>query len=95
MKGDELRELDDLVQASMDLLARAAEHGGVREDVLASGQVHVEAGAELEERGDAAALSTRPSVGRSTLAITLSSVLFAEAVATLLPEVLGWRTFAF
>ena len=50
----ELGELDDLVEAPRDLLLRQAEHDAVDEDVLAPGDSGMEAGAELDQRGDAA-----------------------------------------
>ena len=51
----QLGELDDLVEAARDLLLRQPEHDAVDEDVLAAGDLGVEAGAELDEGGDAAA----------------------------------------
>ena len=50
----QLGELDDLVEAARDLPLREAEHDPVDEDVLAAGDLRVEPGAELDERGDAA-----------------------------------------
>ena len=55
---DELLQLgegDDLVEAAVDLLARHAVERGVDVDVLAAGQLGVEAGAELEQRRQPAA----------------------------------------
>ena len=49
-----LGELDDLVEVLLDELLRIAEQGAVEVDVLACGQLQVEPGAELDERGDAA-----------------------------------------
>jgi hypothetical protein len=51
----ELREGDDLVEALADLRAPEAVDRAVEEDVLAAAEVGVEAGAELQERADAAA----------------------------------------
>ena len=55
---DELRELgevDDFVEARAAISRlRQAEHDAVDEDVLASGDLGMKAGAELDERGDAA-----------------------------------------
>ena len=50
----QLGELDDLVEALLDLLLREAEHDAVDEDVLAAGDLGVEAGAQLDQRRDAA-----------------------------------------
>ena len=47
-------ELDDLVEALADLGPAHAEDGAVEEDVLAPGQLGVEAGPDLEQRADAA-----------------------------------------
>ena len=46
----ELRELDDLVEAPARLPPREPEHDRVDDDVVARGQVGVEAHAELDER---------------------------------------------
>ena len=46
-----------------DLALRQAEHDAVDEDVLAAGDLRMEAGAELDERRDAAA---RPAPSRSS-----------------------------
>ena len=51
----ELGERDDLVHHLADARAREAVDRAVQEDVLAAGEVGVEAGAELEQRRDAAA----------------------------------------
>ena len=51
----ELRERDDLVEALADVRALQPEDRAVEEDVLASGEVGMEAGAELEQRADPAA----------------------------------------
>ena len=50
----ELREGDDLVHVPPDRLALQAEDGAVEVDVLAARELGVEAGAELEQRADAA-----------------------------------------
>ena len=50
----QLGELDDLVEAALDLPLGEAEHDAVDEDVLAAGDLGVEAGAELDQRRDAA-----------------------------------------
>ena len=50
----DLGELDDLVEAGADLGPAHAEDRAVEEDVLAPGQLRVEAGADLEQRADPA-----------------------------------------
>ena len=50
----QLGELDDLVEALLDLALGEAEHDAVDEDVLAAGDLRVEPGAELDQRRDAA-----------------------------------------
>ena len=59
----ELRERDDLVEALADVRALQAEDRAVEEDVLAPGEVGMEAGAELEQRADPAA-DVDAAVGR-------------------------------
>ena len=51
----DLGELDDLVELRVDLAPPHAEDRAVQVDVLAAGQLGVEAGADLEQRADAAA----------------------------------------
>jgi hypothetical protein len=51
----ELGEGDDLVEALAELAAGEPEDRAVEEDVLAAGEVGVEARAELEQRADPAA----------------------------------------
>ncbi len=55
----QLGEVDDLVEPLLDLASGEAEHDAVDEDVLASRDLGVKAGAQLDERGDAA-LDARP-----------------------------------
>ena len=50
----DLGEVDDGVELARDLLAAHAEDGAVEEDVLAAGQLAVKAGADFEQRADAA-----------------------------------------
>ena len=52
MNSSQLGELDDLVEAPRDLALRKPEHDAVDEDVLAAGNLGMESGAELDERGD-------------------------------------------
>ena len=47
-------EGDDLVELASDLGPRHAEDRAVEEDVLAAGELRVEAGADLEQARDAA-----------------------------------------
>src|SRR5208337_4653384 len=47
------REIDDLVELLLDLPARHTEDAAVEKDVLAAGELAVEAGANLEQAGDA------------------------------------------
>ena len=54
MNSLQLGELDDLVEALCDLALGQAEHDAVDEDVLAAGDLRMEAGAELDQRRDAA-----------------------------------------
>ena len=54
MNSLQLGEVDDLVEALLDLALGQAEHDAVDEDVLAAGDLGMEAGAELDQRGDAA-----------------------------------------
>ena len=54
MNSSQLGELDDLVEAPRDLPLRQAEHDAVDEDVLAAGDLGMEAGAELDQRRDPA-----------------------------------------
>ena len=55
MKSRELRELHDLVEALLDLLAREAEHDAVDDDVLAPRDLGMEAGPQLDQGRDAPA----------------------------------------
>ena len=54
MNSLEAGEVDDVVEARVELLLRHAEDRAVEVDVLAPGELGVEAGAELEQRGDLA-----------------------------------------
>jgi hypothetical protein len=46
-------DLDDAVEALVDLAAREAEHDAVDVDVLAAGDLRMKAGAQFDQRGDA------------------------------------------
>ena len=63
-EGLELGERHDRVEVAVGLLLGQAEDRGVQVDVLAAGQLRVETGAELEQRGDAAAGGDGP-LGRA------------------------------
>src|SRR5262249_28330344 len=52
LEGLELRELDDLVQVLVDVAPFEAVDGGVQIDVLDTGEVGVEARADLDQRAD-------------------------------------------
>jgi hypothetical protein len=56
-------EFDDLVELRLNLTPLHSEDGAVEEDVLAAGQLGIEAGAYLEQAADAAA-DDRASLGR-------------------------------
>src|SRR5215203_2742238 len=59
-KALDTRELDDLVEAALDLAPRHAQYGPVEEDVLAAGQLEVEARAHLQQRSDPPAHARHP-----------------------------------
>ena len=89
----QLGELDDLVEAPGDLPLGQAEHDAVDEDVLAAGDLRVEAGAELDQRRDPAVDRDRAVVGLVMPATSLSSVLLPEPLRPMTPSVrpLGTR----
>ena len=88
----ELGERHDLVEARGDLALRQAEHHAVDEDVLASGDLRVESGAQLDERRDAAVDRTDPEVGLPMPAIIFSIVLLPDPLRPTMPNVLPGRT---
>src|SRR5207247_3580253 len=59
-EGADAREVDDAVEARVDLAPREAEHDAVDVDVLAPGDLRMKARAELDERGDAAVHADAP-----------------------------------
>ena len=59
----ELAELDDLVEALLDAGGLDAEEGAGQADVLAAGQLGVEAGLDLDQRADIAADAHGAGVG--------------------------------
>ena len=84
----QLGELDDLVEALLNLALRQAEHDAVDEDVLAAGDLRMEPGAELDERRDPAAAPRRcPLVGFVMPATSLSAVLLPDPLRPMTPNV--------
>ena len=81
----ELGERDDLVEAALDLGPRQTLDRAVQEDVLAPGEVHVKAGAELEQRADAPLGAMRPAVGLMIPAISRSSVVLPDPLRPMRP----------
>ncbi len=81
---DELGDLgegDDLVELAADLGAAHAEDGAVEEDVLAARELGMEAGADLEQRGDAAAQAGAAGGGLGDAGKDLEERGLARAVA--------------
>ena len=76
----DLGERDDLVEDPVDLLTGESEDRRVQVDVLAPGEVAVEARAELEQRGDAAVLHDRPRGGPHDPGHALEQRRLARAV---------------
>ena len=82
----DLGERDDLVEALADLGAAQALDRAVQVDVLAAAEVRVEAGAELEQRADAAVdAAPCPSVGLMIPASTRRSVDLPEPLRPISP----------
>ena len=82
----ELGERLDLGHVPADRLALEPEDRAVQVDVLAAGELRVEAGAELEQAADRARRrSTRPAVGFMIPATTLSSVVLPEPLRPIRP----------
>lgn len=73
-------EVDDLVEQGEGAAAGQAEEGGVEVDVLAAGEIGVEAGAEFEERGDAAVDGDAAVVGLGQAGDEAEQGAFAGAV---------------
>ena len=69
-----------------DLALGQAEHDAVDEDVLAAGDLRMEAGAELDQRGDpAVAPCTVPVVGLVMPATSFSAVLLPDPLRPMTP----------
>jgi hypothetical protein len=80
---DELRdagEVDDLVEVGVGLLAREPEDRGVEVDVLPAGEVAVEPGPQLEQRGQPATALDVPGRRREDAADDLEQGALARAV---------------
>ena len=88
MNALDLGELDDLVEAGA-AISRAlhAEDRAVQEDVLAAGELGVEAGADLEQRPDPAVQPASPVVGGVIRERILSSVLLPAPLWPMMPSV--------
>ena len=79
-------ELDDLVEALRDLAALHAEDRAVQVDVLAPGELRMEAGADLEQAPDAPADLDAPARRRGDAREHLQQRRLAGAVAADDPE---------
>src|SRR5439155_3678587 len=75
-------EVDDLVEVLRRLLARETENRRIEKHVLAAGEVAVEAGAELQEGGKAAATLHETLGGRENAADQLEQRRLARPVGT-------------
>ena len=88
MKSVQFGELDDLVEALLDLAARQAEHDAVDEDVLAAGDLRMEAGTQFDQRRDPALERvTVPLVGFVMPATSFSAVLLPDPLRPMTPSV--------
>ena len=85
----QLGEVDHRVEAPAHLLRRQPHHHPVEDDVLAGGQLVVEADAELDERRQAAGDPDRPAVGPVDARQQLQQGALAGAVAADDPEELA------
>ena len=83
----QLGELDDVRHAVEHLAPRDAVHRGVHQDVVVRREVRIESGAELQQRDHATDADTRPSVGRVTRAMILSSVDLPAPLAPMMPRI--------
>jgi hypothetical protein len=82
----ELRELDDLVDLGRHLLAGEAHHDPVQEDVGPPGEVHVEAGAQLEQARHPPVDPVAPARGRGRARKDLEQRRLAGAIRPAQPE---------
>ncbi len=83
----DVRELDDPVEALVDLAAREAEHDPVDVDVLAPADLGVKARSQLDERRDPSVHQTRSRVvGLRIPEMSLSSVDFPDPFRPMTPN---------
>ncbi len=81
----DLRERDDLVELARDLARAHAQDRAVQEDVLAPGQLGMEAGADLQQAADPAADLGAPVVGSVMRERIFSSVLLPAPLRPMMP----------
>ena len=81
----ELAELDDRVEPAVDLLFAQAVDRCAQVDVVAAGEVRVEAGAELEQCTDPAGNGETATRGPEDTASSLRSVVFPEPFRPMKP----------
>ena len=82
----ETSELDDVVEAALDLLARQTEDRPVQEHVLPATQLGMEAGAQLQQRREAATDRHRALLGKEDPSEALEHRALARAVRADDPE---------
>jgi hypothetical protein len=78
----EAREGDDVVELAVDVALGEPEDGAVEVDVLATGELDVEAGAELEQRREATLVATLPLLGTQDAGEALQHRALARTVRT-------------
>ena len=89
----ELGELDDLVEALLDLALRQAEHDAVDEDVLAAGDLRMKARRRARSAPRSARARSRcPIVGFVMPATSFSAVLLPDPFRPMTPIVLPGGT---
>ena len=85
-EGSDIRELHDLLEAALDLAALHVEDRPVQEDVLAAGELRMEARAHLEQRSDPAAKACLSLGRQGDLGEDLEEGALAGAVVTDHPQ---------
>ena len=85
-EGFDAGEGDDLVEFAVDFLAPHAEEAAVEVDVFAAGEVGMEAGANLEERADAAEDVGPAGGGLRDAREDFSSVLLPAPLRPMIPR---------
>ena len=85
-------EGDDLIELATDIGVGHSENGAVEKDVLEAGEFGVEAGADLEEAGDAAAEGNKAFGGLGDAAEDFEHGAFAGSVASMMPRTLPRST---